>query len=633
VTSRYRNLIGVPSYHFDPLYAQAVRLAFRDLRPAVVALELPVDVRGELSWSLSRWPEPVVALSDHTLFPFVPGDSILEGFRLAVAAEVPVELVDIDCEPETTPEHARPSGLALGPELADRPLMAEVVDALTPPSAKDIVREAHMAKRLAELMVRYELVLWVGGAAHWVRIVERLRAAAFNPSAVHLRTYSSFRRMPLGSTGLYAISSQLPRLVQAYVADPDRFRHDDAIGDLFGSALHSDTTTMLAGTPEASPEDEPAATTGDATRALLYARNLALARGLRTRATFEELLTAALAVGGGRYAGQVYDLAMAQAASAAPRLEWSRDNGVEGWRYGEEWIDARPWSSRPSDGLPGLTLRRFEQRRPEPYVGLPASDNNTEKKYWQGYPPDMRDYRAFVHYTLRLASTSAPSLERSAPFVSGLGDGLDARATIRSRAQGDRQIFVKEQSRGRLRFTNAIVDWTSASERSDILQGRTRGGWIDPSPPDFGCASWEVREREMLQSDPYHVQRDTREYSFITVDLPNVLPDRPSFYDKVILPLVQLRDGAKPNDVYAWLDVFCAFCAGKRVAYFSQYVPGPLIDRVAKKHHVELTHFPLRAIPEPILQRNRSFRFMWLTRDQWETLHERLAGADEAWSN
>jgi len=80
------NLIGIPSYHFDPTFARVAANALTRLRPSVVALELPDGLMGELEWAASCWPGPVVSASAEALFPFVPGDSIFETFRLARAA-------------------------------------------------------------------------------------------------------------------------------------------------------------------------------------------------------------------------------------------------------------------------------------------------------------------------------------------------------------------------------------------------------------------------------------------------------------------------------------------------------------------------------------------------------------------
>src|SRR5208283_5505010 len=57
------NLIGVPSYHYEPIFAKEVARAAASFRPTVIALELPAGVALELEWGLACWPGPVVSLS------------------------------------------------------------------------------------------------------------------------------------------------------------------------------------------------------------------------------------------------------------------------------------------------------------------------------------------------------------------------------------------------------------------------------------------------------------------------------------------------------------------------------------------------------------------------------------------
>jgi pheromone shutdown protein TraB len=102
-----------------------------------------------------------------TTLPFVPGDSILEAFRLATARDTPVAFVDRYVH--TTPkERADRSRQLPGAELAARTSSdyLAVVDgllALDPVGPASLAREAVMARHLAALMEQHKSVLWVGG--------------------------------------------------------------------------------------------------------------------------------------------------------------------------------------------------------------------------------------------------------------------------------------------------------------------------------------------------------------------------------------------------------------------------------------------------------------------------------------
>ena len=70
---RVENLLGVPSYHYDPVFAGRVRDAMCTFRPSAVALECPEAFRSELEWALTCWPAPVCSRSGMLVVPFVPG--------------------------------------------------------------------------------------------------------------------------------------------------------------------------------------------------------------------------------------------------------------------------------------------------------------------------------------------------------------------------------------------------------------------------------------------------------------------------------------------------------------------------------------------------------------------------------
>jgi len=210
---------------------------------------------------------------------------------------------------------------------------------------------------------------------------------------------------------------------------------------------------------------------------------------------------------------------------------------------------------------------------------------------------------------------------------------LDIRATLRNWTRDE--VYVREEQRGCMNFTNGAIDRTSGSERSDVLTGVTSGGWTDPSLTQLGSCSRTCIPAEPLESDPW-VQRNHRELSFVTLDLPTLAPGTDdsgakAFYDLVIWPLVDLQRSAKDN-LYSWLEVMLAFCSGKPFAYYSRYVPSPRIFAIASRHRVTLRHFPLRLLPTRLVERNRTFRFMSLTREQWEEFERRCSDSQGTWA-
>jgi hypothetical protein len=646
----FENLVGIPSYHYDPIFGQIACRALSAFSPSVVALELPPEVEPEMDWAASCWPGPVVVASPTSLFPFVPGDSIFEAFRAARTRGIAVVLIDLQLpEPGDGHEDGQGQLPLLGPEFAPRAsaLFLDTTDALLaaagPPREIHLAREAHMAAALAELMAENERVMWVGGMAHWTRIVARLADHAFDATAVIQPHQAEFRRMRLAPSALYRMTGRLPWLVAQYGVHPAGFEEVGAT-----QAMALEATRQKVGAAEVvlvlpghtpSPLDGHEEPEGigpvDVARTLLYARNLALTAEIRERPDFGELLLAAAATIGPRYAGRLYETATAERASDRAlqhaALEWDIKDGHERYRCGDEILNATPY--RPARGGWLIDLMEVRRRaRDELYRDLPGGAQG--KRRWNCHPEDEERYVSFVHYMLRRASQSDPGESKSVPFSSGLLDGLDIRATLRDWAKGT--VYVREEQRGQMNFTNGAIDWTSESEHSDILSGVRPGGWIDPSLTQLGSCGRTCGSPEVLERDPW-VQVDERQFSFVTLDLPTTARTKAdskaknSFYDQVIMPLVKLKGSAKDN-LCGWLDIMFSFCSGKPFAYYSRYVPSPRIRGIAQRHKVGLRHFPLRLLPTRLTEQNRTFRFMNLTREQWDEFERRRARAQGTWS-
>lgn len=646
-------LIGIPSYHYDPIFAKIATQALATFRPSTVALELPEGLINELDWAASCWPGPVVSASQSALFPFVPGDSIFEAFRAARASGTPVVLVDLPAaEPAAASPKRRRGACLPGPELsrARASLFLEATDALlaeTGPEAPwNIAREAHMARCLSQLLEQGDTVMWVGGMAHWTRIVARITDGNFDSPAVDLAVHSAFRRMRLAPSALYRMTDRLPWLVARYAQDPVTYHEDSAIQGLCLEATkksdRGSVVLVLAGQSTDSldvTDEKESATPIDLARTLQYARNLAAAGDMRDRPMFAELLTSAAATIGRRYAGRLYEVAMKEHTSSRAAehdaLEWELADGRERYRCGDQIIDSKPWWP-PRGGLP-LTIKEIRRRADdELYKDLPPAGKDS-KRGWECAPDDEESYVSFVEYVLRRASLTDPEEVKAVPFRTGLRDGLDVRATLKNWAKGT--IYVREEQRGHLNFRNGVIDWVNASEHSDILTGKKAGGWIDPDFVQLGSCSRETDTMELLQEDP-RTQRDHREFTLITLDAPTFVPaatpgvTKPgpkTFFALVIQPLIDIR-GTKNDNLYGWLNIMFAFCSGKPFAYYSRYVPSPKIHRIAWQHKVQLIHFPLQRLPAELLNRHKTFRFFGFTREQWEEFQRRRAARTGTWS-
>ncbi len=267
----FRNLTGVPSYHYDGSFGRIVHEQFASARPAVVALELPASFRPALEWAAGCWPTPVAAFERGrhptmgTVMPFVPGDSIFEAFRVASQAGIEVALIDVDVS--VPGERRPPPTLSLGPEFAARPgdgffNAARALNRREAPLVSDLAREAAMASALAALMARHASVLWVGGFAHWERIVERLRSRDFAAPDTDPAPRRRFTRARLGPSALMRLTGLYPSMVAAFARAPQAFEPFDAMRRLLHAATKSKPGrrgTPVLGDARRMPPSEPAA--------------------------------------------------------------------------------------------------------------------------------------------------------------------------------------------------------------------------------------------------------------------------------------------------------------------------------------------------------------------------------------
>jgi hypothetical protein len=633
-------LIGLPSCHYDGAYGRAVLEVIARDAPQVIALEVPPSLMPELEWAAACWPVPVASVSADVTVPFVPGDSILEAFRAGRNASLPIVAVDLDVANHADgADHAHGDGLPLpGAELAERvgPAFAEISSSLAArqaPSEGNLAREAAMARALAALMCRFDSVLWVGGLAHWQRLVERLEASDFDAPAVAGAPPRTFVRARLAASALHRLTGQWPWLVAHVAAAPDRFDPVDAGQQLLHQAARLPQPNLCDALGAPVPAQWPHGAI-DVARTALYARNLAATRGLREASSLAELLLAAKATVGDAYAARVHQLAMqdteSDATRALPPLTWEVAPGVRraGFRLKGRWLTTEPWwpADRTALAIPQLAALDRAARDAH-YEQLPGPRAG-ERFYWGAYPPDEAAYEAFVRYVLRRASVTDEDTGRSAPFTSGMRDGLDVRATIRH--WHDDTLYVRDARRGALRFTNGVIDWTSTSEQSPLLwnQGAgAGGGWNDPDSPHVGTCSREVQPHDVLVSaGESEATLRHREWSMITLDCPTYL-DRPkgrrTFWKAVIEDLLAVQ-GSDEDHVHTWFETMCRFCAGKPLVYYSRYRPGARLFAIARGHRVRLVWAPLHRLPAPLLTRHRTFRQLHLSSGQWTDLRRRL---------
>jgi hypothetical protein len=629
LTVRFRNLLALPSHHYHPVFGREAIACIARFRPTAIALEITESWAAEFEWGIGLWPSPVVSYAGTSFLPVVAGDSMVEACRMGRAAGIPIFYIDRAlADPIERPHPECQPDAALAARVGR--LFLDAMDALTasagPPAAGDLAREAHMAGRLADLMQRDDRVLWVGGMAHWSRIRASLKAMEYEgPRLAEAGAPPAFHRMCLDASALHRMTQRLPFQVAHFARQPTRYEESRCLRTLALAAVKPEKIQSI-----------------DVAAMLLYARNLEAQESFSESPGLWPLLTAASACLGNEYASRLVTLALRDRhtpeAEQLPLLTYTIEAPVAGKAVGVYRSEGQVLAGEPLWGHPvrfvkyrrlpsAVEIKRRERNNPAAEVA-PAGPN--EPTAWVTLPDEEVAYEAFVRYVLE--HVTSPDLDETTPtrLLSGMGEGLDVRATIRHWHEGE--IYVREPVRTPRRVTNGLIDYTSSSEDAAILQRKpARGGWVDPDLQNVGSASWQVGNALVLQKEPLYVYRQHRDLSLITLDAPTWVrtDDSRSFYTKVILPLIHLRPAE--SNLYAWLRIMFQFCRRKPFAYCSRYIPGPRIHAIAREFGVHVIHVPLRRIPQRMLDRHQTFPFMEVTRRQWDELVERIREGKRAW--
>lgn len=189
---RKGNIFAIPIVHYNMEMAAQVRLTFQQLKPDCVAVELAETMQKQLLHASSRLPDiSVVITYDRAQQPLYymcePCDAAFEGLRSAQEAQIPAFCIDLDVDyyPDMRdilpdPYAIQRIGLAGYYECYDKAVLARGIVK----NQADMDREMHMARRLKELSLSYDRILFVGGMAHVNSILQMIDRPRF-PTIAH----------------------------------------------------------------------------------------------------------------------------------------------------------------------------------------------------------------------------------------------------------------------------------------------------------------------------------------------------------------------------------------------------------------------------------------------------------------
>lgn len=206
---QHGNVYALPVIHYNMETAAEACKQFHALKPSCVAVELPETMQLPLLHAASRLPSLSIASREtytgDTLYWMVePCDALFESLRSALEQHVDAYCIDLDLDDYPPERDYLPDPYAIR-KIGLKSYYKLYVQSLEghPIGEKDRMREWHMAKRLKELSLRYDKVLFVGGMYHIERVMQLLEKESFP-------YYQSVERTQLP---LYALSEKSAREV------------------------------------------------------------------------------------------------------------------------------------------------------------------------------------------------------------------------------------------------------------------------------------------------------------------------------------------------------------------------------------------------------------------------------------
>jgi hypothetical protein len=621
--AQWQNLIAVPSYHYHPVFAQAVRQVIEQYAPDAIAVEIPDFVRADLDWALDQFPVPVgVHLPDGNLMPLLPGDSLYEASHLARQYNIPLFLIDIYVRGSTSPPSNK---LRPDPMFAQRSPrhfldVARVNRTQGQLSEIDQVREAFMARKLKTLLTQYRCVLWVGGIDQWFSLVDFLEKPQVSRLNAPRLKYAQCQRLYLSPASVYLLTGRTLYHVLHYSNNPAQYDEVHTAWHLTLDAVQSYISAF--GSSAFCRPITPTAIS----QMLIYARNIAATQGFRETPTFHELCTSAIATIGRAYASHLRRLALPPLIKVEKRDYPTlivEAGDVPRLRFGDIWVQPQSyWQAwePPDHGLLGGEPLEDSVERPNAVQPTRETTHGESQHdiHWVMYPREERAYEQFVRYVLEHLPATSVKQETSLPFTAGIRNGIDMHNTLRH--WHEHTIYIRQHDNTSRPITNGCIDWVHRSEDDDELQGNGAPiGWVEHMFRHVGSVSVETAMLPVEQEEPYRVWPRQRRFSFITLDSVN----NPGSVDNqginsfvhVIQHLVDIP--ADHQTLYQWLDIMFRYCKGKSFVYYSHYRPGKRVFAIAQRYRVHVLHIPLSRLPVHLYQQHLNFRFVVLTDAQY----------------
>jgi hypothetical protein len=422
------NVFAVPILHYNMEMAQEVLRAFYHLKPACVAVELPETLSLQMLHAASRLPDLSMVSVDtyrgeKLYFPFEVCDGICEALRSALENQIPAFCIDLDLDDYPEVRDPFPDPYAVFKIGLEAYYKLYTASAKHPTMVKDTHRELHMARKLKELSLRHDSVLFVGGMLHADAILKALDLSSYPTfqsvarDMVYLTTPSETSvRAILGESGW--ISTHYERAREQFLQGNEEalpLDRQKLIYNLYKEAGKKYTANQGASFP------------GYHLRNIMkFGRNYALLSG-RLLPDLFQLLSSAKACVDHNYAYEVWELS----------TDYPYYRNIDGFPE-EELTPEDVWGHSKR-----ILFHLREKSRKAFLSSFRKKDKSRIKLYPPGpfticsYPPEDLIIENFGQF-LQKKGTQLLSEEgaRTIPFTTSIEDGIDMRETIRHFSEG-----------------------------------------------------------------------------------------------------------------------------------------------------------------------------------------------------
>lgn len=184
---RKDNIYAVPILHYNMEMAAQVRMAFEEIQPDCVAVELAETMQLRLLHAASRLPDiSVVITHDRSNNPLYylcePCEPTFEALRSALEIKIPAYCIDLDVDYYPEVREVMPDPYAIQRIGLKRyfECSANILHAHRQfQSPIDEARELHMARRLKELSLSYDRILFISGMFHTDSVLNLVDRSSF----------------------------------------------------------------------------------------------------------------------------------------------------------------------------------------------------------------------------------------------------------------------------------------------------------------------------------------------------------------------------------------------------------------------------------------------------------------------